>query len=76
LKDEPDFIEGVNWICQHDSEVTIDDDGNEVKKLFSRGASAHDGVADSEETQSIDEVAEHEIIINGVQPQAQLSLVN
>ena len=76
LKDEPDFIEGVNWICQHDSEVTIDDDGNEVKKLFSRGASAHDGVADSEETQSVDEVAEHEIIINGVQPQAQLSLVN
>ena len=75
LKDEPDFIEGVNWICQHDSEVTIDDDGNEVKKLFPRGASANDEVADSEETQPIDEAEEQEITVNGSTLQAQMTFM-
>ena len=75
LKDEPGFIEGVNWLCQHDSEVTIDDDGKEVKRLFPRGASANDGIADSEETQPIDEVEEQEITVNGSTPQAQMTFM-
>ena len=75
LHGEPNFITGLHWICQHDSEVTIGDQGKEIKKLLPRGASAPAQSVEPEETKPSNGDQEQLSTANGSTPQSQMTFM-